>query len=158
MHGFGLGFLSVGSVNQLSRHEVGDLVARNAAMKWRPDDHDWSPAACLMIAGNDDFNVGSEDGEGYGRFLGVRGMASGDQKLMNYMCGSYGVRHCTAQHFLDFVGAVRSEGGHSPLKIRYVLTELPISVDGRTLTPFKPDLDLIAQKSNAGVQLRQYAK
>ncbi|XP_037499619.1 uncharacterized protein LOC119373637 [Rhipicephalus sanguineus] len=80
------------------------------------------------------------------------------RKLMNYMCGSYGVRHCTAQHFLDFVGAVRSEGGHSPLKIRYVLTELPISVDGRTLTPFKPDLDLIAQKSNAGVQLRQYAK
>lgn len=82
-------------------------------------------------------------------------------KLMKYMCGSYGVSRCTAQHFLDFVGAIRSEGGHSPLKIRYVLTELPIAVNGRMLTPFKPDLDLIAQKSNAGLQLQQlqqYAK
>uniref|UniRef100_L7M3Y8 Putative sine oculis-related homeobox 6b n=1 Tax=Rhipicephalus pulchellus TaxID=72859 RepID=L7M3Y8_RHIPC len=77
------------------------------------------------------------------------------RKLMKYMCGNYRASECSAQRFLDFVGAVHSEGGHSPFKIYYVLTDVPISVNGRRLKPFKPDHDLFAQKPNAGAYLQQ---
>ncbi|KAL1466812.1 hypothetical protein MTO96_042496 [Rhipicephalus appendiculatus] len=80
------------------------------------------------------------------------------RKLMKYMCGSYRASECSAQRFLDFVGAVHSEGGHSPFKIYYVLSDVPISVNGRWLTPFKPDRNFIAQKASAGAHLQQYAK
>ncbi|KAL1466720.1 hypothetical protein MTO96_042533 [Rhipicephalus appendiculatus] len=61
-------------------------------------------------------------------------------KLMSFMCGKYGYRKCTARHFFDFVGAVYAEGGHSPLKIRHVLAETPVSVNGLRLEPFKSDI------------------
>ncbi|KAH8026954.1 hypothetical protein HPB51_000440 [Rhipicephalus microplus] len=61
-------------------------------------------------------------------------------KLMNFMCGKGGGRNCSPQRFLDFVGAVYSEGGYSPLKIRHVLTESPITVNGQTLEPFNPKI------------------
>ncbi|KAH7941023.1 hypothetical protein HPB49_009327 [Dermacentor silvarum] len=61
-------------------------------------------------------------------------------KLMKYMCGRYGSSDCSPQRFLDFVGAVRSEGGHSPLKIRYVIAETSIKVNNKTLEPFKPEV------------------
>ncbi|KAL1466719.1 hypothetical protein MTO96_042532 [Rhipicephalus appendiculatus] len=61
-------------------------------------------------------------------------------KLMKFMCGKGGGRNCSPQRFLDFVGAVYSEGGYSPLKIRHVLTEGPITVDGQTLEPFNPKM------------------
>ncbi|KAH6925148.1 hypothetical protein HPB50_001370 [Hyalomma asiaticum] len=58
--------------------------------------------------------------------------------LMKFMCGKYGVDECSPDRFLAFVGSVRSEGGHSPLKFHYILTELPIRVNGKYLTPYKP--------------------
>ncbi|KAH7972456.1 NPC intracellular cholesterol transporter 1 [Rhipicephalus sanguineus] len=61
-------------------------------------------------------------------------------KLMKYMCGKHADGKCSAQRFLDFVGAVYSEGGYSPLKIRHVLTDSPITVDGQTLEPFNPKI------------------
>uniref|UniRef100_A0A224YFB9 Niemann-Pick C1 protein n=1 Tax=Rhipicephalus zambeziensis TaxID=60191 RepID=A0A224YFB9_9ACAR len=77
------------------------------------------------------------------------------RRLLSYMCGSYRASECSAQRFLDFVGAVHSEGGHSPFKIYYVLTEVPISVNGQSLTPFKPDRNWIGQKANAGAYTQQ---
>ncbi|XP_075554729.1 NPC intracellular cholesterol transporter 1-like [Dermacentor variabilis] len=61
-------------------------------------------------------------------------------KLLYYMCGKYGSSKCSPQHFLDFLGARPSEGGHSPLKIRYVIAEAPVKVNGKTLEPFKADV------------------
>ncbi|KAH6948275.1 hypothetical protein HPB50_023329 [Hyalomma asiaticum] len=61
-------------------------------------------------------------------------------KLMRYMCGKHGSSNCSPQKFLDFVGSVYSEGGYSPLKIRHVLTEKPITVGGQKLEPFNPKL------------------
>uniref|UniRef100_L7LZG1 Putative sine oculis-related homeobox 6b n=1 Tax=Rhipicephalus pulchellus TaxID=72859 RepID=L7LZG1_RHIPC len=58
-------------------------------------------------------------------------------RLMSLMCGKYGAKYCTAQRFLDFVGAVYSEGGYSPLKIRHVLAETAVVVNGQRLEPFK---------------------
>ncbi|XP_075556630.1 NPC1-like intracellular cholesterol transporter 1 [Dermacentor variabilis] len=59
-------------------------------------------------------------------------------KLMSYMCGKHGASGCSAQRFLDFVGSVYSEGGYSPIKIRHVLTEGPITVAGQKLEAFNP--------------------
>ncbi|XP_054928932.1 NPC1-like intracellular cholesterol transporter 1 [Dermacentor andersoni] len=59
-------------------------------------------------------------------------------KLMSYMCGKHGASGCSAQRFLDFVGSTYSEGGYSPIKIRHVLTEGPITVAGQKLEPFNP--------------------
>uniref|UniRef100_A0A6G5A668 Putative conserved secreted protein n=1 Tax=Rhipicephalus microplus TaxID=6941 RepID=A0A6G5A668_RHIMP len=75
------------------------------------------------------------------------------RRLLSYMCGNYRANQCSAQRFLDYVGAVYSEGGYSPFKIRYVLTDVPISVNGRMLTPFKPERQFIAQKANADAYL-----
>uniref|UniRef100_A0A131YGA9 Niemann-Pick C1 protein n=1 Tax=Rhipicephalus appendiculatus TaxID=34631 RepID=A0A131YGA9_RHIAP len=61
-------------------------------------------------------------------------------KLMTLMCGKYSARKCTAQRFFDFVGAVKAEGGHSPLKIRHVLAETSIMVNGQKLEPFKANI------------------
>ncbi|KAH6925147.1 hypothetical protein HPB50_001369 [Hyalomma asiaticum] len=60
--------------------------------------------------------------------------------LMRYMCGKPADGKCTPQTFLDFVGAVHSEGGYSPLKIHHVLTESSITVDGQELEPFSPEI------------------
>ncbi|KAL1425778.1 hypothetical protein MTO96_018937 [Rhipicephalus appendiculatus] len=61
-------------------------------------------------------------------------------KLMKYMCGKHGNRNCSPERFLEFVGSIYSEGGYSPLKIRHVLTESPITVGGQKLEPFNPKL------------------
>ncbi|XP_054928931.1 NPC1-like intracellular cholesterol transporter 1 [Dermacentor andersoni] len=61
-------------------------------------------------------------------------------KLLYYMCGKYGSSKCSPQRFLDFLGARPSEGGYSPLKIRYVIAEAPVKVNGKTLEPFKADV------------------
>ncbi|KAL3222154.1 hypothetical protein MRX96_028891 [Rhipicephalus microplus] len=88
---------------------------------------------------------------------GVRTYALG-RKLLSFMCGNYKASQCSAKRFFEYVGAVHSEGGHSPFKIQYVLTDVPVSVNGRWLTPFKPEHYLIAQKANEGAYLEQLPK
>ncbi|KAK8772986.1 hypothetical protein V5799_012481 [Amblyomma americanum] len=60
-------------------------------------------------------------------------------KLMRYMCGKHGNSNCNAERLLEFVGSIWSEGGYSPIKIRHVITDSPITVGGKKLEPFSPE-------------------
>lgn len=61
-------------------------------------------------------------------------------KLMRFMCGKHGAAKCSPQRFLDFVGSVSSEGGHSPVKMKFQLTESQFTVGDRKLEPYNPKL------------------
>ncbi|CAN8024731.1 hypothetical protein HPB47_006008 [Ixodes persulcatus] len=56
-------------------------------------------------------------------------------KLMKFMCGKYGSSKCSPERFLEFIGSTSSEGGHSPFKTHYVISEAPVTVSGKQLTP-----------------------
>ncbi|XP_077542360.1 NPC intracellular cholesterol transporter 1-like [Haemaphysalis longicornis] len=60
-------------------------------------------------------------------------------KLPKFMCGKHG-SSCSTERFLNFIGSTPAEGGHSPVKIHYVLSKTPVKVGGKDLTPFKSTL------------------
>ncbi|CAN7991909.1 unnamed protein product, partial [Ixodes hexagonus] len=56
-------------------------------------------------------------------------------KLLKFMCGKYGVSDCSPERFLEFVGSTSDQGGHFPFKTHYVISEGPVTVNGKQLTP-----------------------
>uniref|UniRef100_A0A4D5RLP0 Putative cholesterol transport protein n=1 Tax=Ixodes scapularis TaxID=6945 RepID=A0A4D5RLP0_IXOSC len=56
-------------------------------------------------------------------------------KLMKFMCGKYGASDCSPERFLEFIGSTSNEGGQSPFKTHYLISEAPVTVNGKQLTP-----------------------
>lgn len=51
--------------------------------------------------------------------------------LTTLMCGP----KCTLRQFFTFLGSTPAEGGESPMKTHYVISETPVTVNGKQLTP-----------------------
>ncbi|CAN8007157.1 unnamed protein product, partial [Ixodes pacificus] len=56
-------------------------------------------------------------------------------KLMTFMCGKYGASNCSPERFLEFIGSTSDEGGQSPFKTHFLISESPVTVNGKQLTP-----------------------
>ncbi|XP_075539102.1 NPC1-like intracellular cholesterol transporter 1 [Dermacentor variabilis] len=61
-------------------------------------------------------------------------------KLMTFMCKKSFPGKCSPQRFLDFIGSVASEGGHSPVKMKFEITKSQYTVGDRKLEPHNPSL------------------
>ncbi|XP_070390575.1 NPC intracellular cholesterol transporter 1-like [Dermacentor albipictus] len=61
-------------------------------------------------------------------------------KLTTFMCKKSFFGKCSPQRFLDFIGSVSSEGGHSPVKMNFQITKSQYTVGDRELEPHNPSL------------------
>nr|XP_050048150.1 NPC intracellular cholesterol transporter 1-like [Dermacentor andersoni] len=61
-------------------------------------------------------------------------------KVPTLMCKKGLLQKCSPQRFLDFIGSVASEGGHSPVKMKFQITKSQYTVGDHKLEPHNPSL------------------